>query len=279
MPIVTAKLSKAFTLIELLVVISIIALLVGILLPALGAARHTASSVKCLSQQRQLGIAVASYQNDSDEVYPAAERWEAQAAMIGKFYGRWTFMLVREGYVPTAEMYRCPDNNMAPLILADDMTMSTQTPPDPNNDNEWRQVHYGVNYEFLWGNGPFGTSPNRPKNEPARASNVQDPTNTISLLDTVIVTSPAQTTLPNKPVRAGEGRGWFVAYSSWPRAWTNKVIPDARHSGQSVNVLWADSHASSVGISDPGHPHAELTSPEFPDSLGDANAEILWDLK
>jgi len=59
-----------FTLIELLVVISIIALLVGILLPALGAARRTAQGAVCKSNLRSLGQGVATYATNSKDFIP-----------------------------------------------------------------------------------------------------------------------------------------------------------------------------------------------------------------
>lgn len=58
---------RGFTLIELLVVISIIALLISILLPSLNKARQSAVQLQCLSNERQVGLALMGYQVDRKE--------------------------------------------------------------------------------------------------------------------------------------------------------------------------------------------------------------------
>src|SRR4028118_1359145 len=65
---------NAFTLIELLVVIAIIAILAAILFPVFAQARSKARQAACLSNQKQIGLAVLQYVQDYDETYPRSNR-------------------------------------------------------------------------------------------------------------------------------------------------------------------------------------------------------------
>ena len=74
---------NGFTLVELLVVIGVIALLISILLPALQRAKEAANKVACLSNLRQLGLAMAAYNADNKGWFPHAG--------VGKLFEDWVY--------------------------------------------------------------------------------------------------------------------------------------------------------------------------------------------
>jgi prepilin-type N-terminal cleavage/methylation domain-containing protein/prepilin-type processing-associated H-X9-DG protein len=104
--------SRGFTLIELLVVIAIIAILAAILFPVFAQARDKARSARCLSNNKQIGVAVQMYLQDYDNTYPAQKADGVYVfAAKGKDMGlNWYDELMP--YIKSGWIWICPSNRL-----------------------------------------------------------------------------------------------------------------------------------------------------------------------
>jgi prepilin-type N-terminal cleavage/methylation domain-containing protein len=109
---------RGFTLIELLVVIAIIAILAAILFPVFAQAREKARSATCLSNNKQIGVAVAMYMQDYDTMYPAQRTDGMVTLAAGGKEG--TYYDALAPYIKNGQVWLCPSdipnsNNKAKL--------------------------------------------------------------------------------------------------------------------------------------------------------------------
>jgi prepilin-type N-terminal cleavage/methylation domain-containing protein len=113
--------SRGFTLIELLVVIAIIAILAAMLLPAIGGAKERARIGRCLSNQKQIGVAFQMYRDDNQTRFPPAGPANFRSFQVGGGDPDWTNPTWTAGtlaatdrplwrYTTSRELFRCPSD-------------------------------------------------------------------------------------------------------------------------------------------------------------------------
>lgn len=177
-----SKPRHGFTLVELLVVISIIALLIALLLPALSAAREMGRSTQCLSNLRQMGVSTEAYVTDYNGMMYAYHDGHVNPDGLTI----WTTIMRDEGYIQVQEGW----GQTAPWIAAEYLEnkaragiLSCPSEERPKN----RGMDYGVNMYLAtlakrmqaWGEFPDGS----PKAQPFRKYAIERPSDIASHAD------------------------------------------------------------------------------------------------
>ncbi|HOK55931.1 MAG TPA: prepilin-type N-terminal cleavage/methylation domain-containing protein [bacterium] len=143
---------KGFTLIELLVVIAIIAILAAMLLPALDQARKRAQIATCMSNLKQIYVALSMYRNDYDKYFPTAyePRANSCSASLTLLTGQYVYYNspTKEGpdYLKNYSLFICPASSrtQSPTGVADWMNCSYAYARNFAEKNEREPKKYAI---------------------------------------------------------------------------------------------------------------------------------------
>jgi len=204
---------QGFTLIELLVVIAIIAILAAILFPVFAQAREKARAITCVSNEKQIGLAILQYVQDYDEKFSPANY------IIGTSETRWYNMVgpyVKNGDTIQTGVDAGKYNGAGGVW---------HCPSFPTQQN----ANYGVNDHLFSPVGP-------PYNNGALFAPTFNTAGLNAPADTIMVLEKGQDDA-GAPAPNGSAWPWFTAWEGW---WTDKVGPTGTiHTGQDYSITGA----------------------------------------
>ncbi len=258
---------RGFSLIELLVVVTIIAVLVALMLPALSQARQAARSTMCATNLRQIHTAISTYSNDNQLRLMGNRQYVATGELInGTWEGRypsaggyglvpWQGSLVGDNGYASRKLFFDPSTGWPDSAYEEKPGVAGE--PVGTQDGPFWWANYGGNDKgvFTTPTAPVGSNPPVPV-KLKKVDSIRKPSEVMGVMDSGLYTINNADPSVHKNATYVPGYKLTWTYTSTGTAMNDYRRMDAnmgRHPGRSIQVMYMDGHVK------PMVPQYELT--------------------